>query len=1669
MEDYPSESIHDDLFIMHYNSKIAKLEQGESNHFEPDYSLLFADREKHEAVYSNIMNPNTIWSLPRYNPKSDALELWQTKTIAGSDYFLRDDGVWEEIIGNEDYDPLMSLDDVEKTPYTPYEERGRAMVEREPPVTEYEKRYVRPREHGGGIQPFSAEGEKVLDEETGKELHPDTLMQDSEFAFDLSAQYDQEFNDGRKISHNDIKGKIDKENKMRAVYGTLGKSYPELLPFLNKRGTKGKYNIMMPIVHHRNQIEDIRKYLKHEVLDRARDPDDTSIQLGRRGLHSPQTTGAGDFETAGEMNILSRDDVEANEALNKLTVDEAVEKELEKQGVDPDEVFYEQKLLDNLIDNINVELGGRFEEDIESIFELAVSGNVRYVNMPIEIYQKLHEPLGAGVDEDGNDMPFKARSDEDEESVKYFMERIKEGEFMNPVKLVYNPLTNSVHGHQGRHRGEAAKRSGIKNIPVRIEFDPDAFTYKSEYGFPPAFRYSDYDHSYLNIGSQSGLPISVQDMADWNDLYRRFWGKGYLFSTDVLTTGEKEYGWHTEKIGHNINRDPSYRNTEMAKFEEVLFQKQIGKLQHKANAISGARAPAELDDALDDFWIEDDWKDIPDVPQSPRYFYDGVIPKGIIINPNAKSRSGRDIVRRFDNVFTQLDVNNLRHKTNTPEDKAAFNESLDKFHEMLANNWEIKQYFDELEKPYAEFNKELKNAVLSGLVRTVHRMMPIKELTRMIKYDSLVAPSRRGRKRAIFEFISTSISPHAAMDDSQPFAAEGGITVEFSLEYLMRMAEKQAPEGEHIMPREYTAMPTEMLGENPDPKVWGTEKRDSKLPWAMAKELEYPFPLNTSIDGGRVISSITVDLGNYESIEKTLRDIDMDKEADMYLKWMSEKGGYHDRAERVKFFNQKVRYSKNVPIMISMLDKIDRKVQETTGLADLNFGFGTLKEYRIPVRFKFERYQSGFNAVIEGSEYNQNRDEMEYKSALDMMMSKDVSVTREPDADRRLTHYTAMSLNKIIPRKGERLKMKIAEGIVRDGIAKTVEKHKIDGVREVVIGGSTAKDTFLSGSSGSDLDVFIIFEYFIKQEMIDHYVRLIGKEVLLPLSGKKFNWVYPEGHSKDLKDIPAEGRMYFEKYGVQGITDEGETFSHVYPEGYIDFSHLEHDTIAGEDDKRLQDMVEMNEDMRKQYGSNEQPNIEVQFLGVSHVSPQHVANGRNGTINKDKNSPTYGQIITNGMKTGNDRSPLHVAYMKKALKGKENEVRLLKNFFKEAKVYDSSGKTRGFSGYATEVLIDELDTFNGVLEYFANLKPYSKIDKTGESGEMDTMFQLVDPTDKNRNLASAFSDSAGTDTVRKNHKLARLVKTAKHMLETGELPKITRSEMEAITIQFPIKDQDENAAYEQLYHVAAKLNAMIGRGDFRTANATEVISEGFISDLPRVKVLVDSVRGQNKMEKLEAMEEGNRVIPDEFVGKKFARISIGFWEDWHGKKGDNQNMNLPKEYWRKGIAADQKQHLIDGWHKAQDKKGVKQEDRKVVDGFWSTKETRTDIWIGQWLKQQLNFNLQNLGLGTIVDPNLSYFEDITGGDRFGKPEISIGAGAEESRRQYKLDDKERKARGIDQSKIWKLSQISYEKNESFENITDEPMKWASLSTSEKDAIHQAKFKEREAKRKKKNV
>ena len=138
------------------------------------------------------------------------------------------------------------------------------------------------------------------------------------------------------------------------------------------------------------------------------------------------------------------------------------------------------------------------------------------------------------------------------------------------------------------------------------------------------------------------------------------------------------------------------------------------------------------------------------------------------------------------------------------------------------------------------------------------------------------------------------------------------------------------------------------------------------------------------------------------------------------------------------------------------------------------------------------------------------------------------------------------------------------------------------------------------------------------------------------------------------------------------------------------------------------------------------------------------------------------------MKTATDRSPHHTRFMRESLKGKEQDLRTLKKFFKNAGVYDASIAKQGFSGFSTEVLIHNLGSFEKVLDFFANFEKGSVIGET--SREFDTPLVMVDPIDENRNLASAFSHSEREGSIIPNKNLARLIKSAQSVIETGKLP-----------------------------------------------------------------------------------------------------------------------------------------------------------------------------------------------------------------------------------------------------------------------------------------------------------
>ena len=128
------------------------------------------------------------------------------------------------------------------------------------------------------------------------------------------------------------------------------------------------------------------------------------------------------------------------------------------------------------------------------------------------------------------------------------------------------------------------------------------------------------------------------------------------------------------------------------------------------------------------------------------------------------------------------------------------------------------------------------------------------------------------------------------------------------------------------------------------------------------------------------------------------------------------------------------------------------------------------------------------------------------------------------------------------------------------------------------------------------------------------------------------------------------------------------------------------------------------------------------------------------------------RIKENGPITAVDRSPWHGHFVKKNLtENQKNDVRILKQFFKANHCYgDKSavGKV-GFIGYSAELLIYY---FNDIVNLFNNFKDlkYKPLDYYNRNiDELNKIihFQndyliIVDPIDKNRNVASAISEKA---------------------------------------------------------------------------------------------------------------------------------------------------------------------------------------------------------------------------------------------------------------------------------------------------------------------------------------
>ncbi|MEF8975593.1 MAG: CCA tRNA nucleotidyltransferase [Halapricum sp.] len=130
--------------------------------------------------------------------------------------------------------------------------------------------------------------------------------------------------------------------------------------------------------------------------------------------------------------------------------------------------------------------------------------------------------------------------------------------------------------------------------------------------------------------------------------------------------------------------------------------------------------------------------------------------------------------------------------------------------------------------------------------------------------------------------------------------------------------------------------------------------------------------------------------------------------------------------------------------------------------------------------------------------------------------------------------------------------------------------------------------------------------------------------------------------------------------------------------------------------------------------------------------------------------PCYDVADATAIQSAVDRTPFHTEYLTGRLdEDLAADVRVCKQFLTGIGVYGSDLRTRGFSGYLTELLVLEYGGFRPLIEAAAEWQPPVEFDPEDHGrASFDDPLVVIDPTDPERNVAAVCSD---TNVARLQH------------------------------------------------------------------------------------------------------------------------------------------------------------------------------------------------------------------------------------------------------------------------------------------------------------------------------
>ncbi|MDT3433656.1 CCA tRNA nucleotidyltransferase [Haloarcula sp. 1CSR25-25] len=215
--------------------------------------------------------------------------------------------------------------------------------------------------------------------------------------------------------------------------------------------------------------------------------------------------------------------------------------------------------------------------------------------------------------------------------------------------------------------------------------------------------------------------------------------------------------------------------------------------------------------------------------------------------------------------------------------------------------------------------------------------------------------------------------------------------------------------------------------------------------------------------------------------------------------------------------------------------------------------------------------------------------------------------------------------------------------------------------------------------------------------------------------------------------------------------------------------------------------------------------------------------------------PCYAVEDATEIQSAVDRTPFHTRYLQARLDDdRAGEVRVAKQFLKGIGVYGSDLRTRGFSGYLTELLVLEYGGFRAVVEAVADWHPPVRLDPEDHGSEtFDDPLVVIDPTDPERNVAAVLS-AANVATLQ--HYARDLLAEPRASLFTEDEPDpLTAADVEAtvsrrdttpVALRFTAPDVVDDQLWPQLRKSRDGLCSELDRRGFEVLRSAAFVEAG---------------------------------------------------------------------------------------------------------------------------------------------------------------------------------------------------------------------------------------------------